>query len=230
MTNITLEQKLLGSTAANAARVLQVEGEGEQGASGPQPVTEASEPERKKIANRDWIDDAGKEVAEEEATGVRYEFLGRTKDGVTIPPDGNSYTVYLRDLKPAALAMAAGFGLITLMGNVTNTWMGDKSPDKDAKASEAIAARIALLNEGKWIDRTREGVGARVDKDSLAKAIVNVFTQKGKTVDEAMIRAKLESSADFLKASRANPEVLREYAVIMGRNVTTVDELASMIA
>lgn len=228
MTNTTLDQRLLTSASFKGARVLSADSETEQASSGP--ITEASEPERKKIANRDWINDAKEEVAEELATGVRYEFLGRTKDGVTIPADGNSYTVFFRDLQPAALAMAAGFGLITLMGNVTNTWMGDKSPDKDAKASDAIAARIALLNEGKWIDRTREGVGARVDKDALAKAIVNVFTQKGKTVDEAKIRAKLEESADFLKASRANPEVLREYAVIMGRNVTTVDELASMIA
>ena len=189
------------------------------------PVTEAAEPERKKIANRDWINDATEVVDEEAATGVRYEFLGRTKDGVTIPPDGKSYTMYFRDLSAPASAMLAGFGAVTLMGNVTNTWMGDKSDDKEASAADAIAARFALLNEGKWIDRTGAGVGARVDKDALAKAVVAVAAAANKALDETLIRLKLEENVEFVKTCRGVPDIARKYAELVGRTVKTVDDV-----
>lgn len=187
-------------------------------------VTETAEPERKKIANRDWINDAGETVDEELATGVRYEFLGRTKEGIVLPPDGKSFTLYFRDLSPAAGAMLSGFGAVTLMGNVTNTWMGDKSDDREASAADAIAARFALLNSGKWIDRAGGGVGSRIDKDALAKAVVLVAMNAGKELDEAAIRARLEDT-DFVKTCRGVPAIANEYAAIVGRAVKTVDDV-----
>jgi hypothetical protein len=195
---------------------------------GSQPVEESADA-RKKIADRDWIDDSGNVVDEEVATGVRYTFLGRTKEGVTIPPDGKSYTLYMRDLKPEALNMLAGFGAITLMGNVTNTWMGDKGDTRAALAADAIAERIDLLNSGKWIDRTG-GVGARVDKDALAQAVVEVGAANGKTADLAVVREKLEQSADFMKAVRSNAEINAAYARIVGRQTATVDDIFGNLA
>ena len=59
--------------------------------SGSGPIEEE---ERSKIANRIWIDDAGKEVEPEAATGVQYEFLGRTKRGVVVPADGQAFKVF----------------------------------------------------------------------------------------------------------------------------------------
>lgn len=187
------------------------------------PVTEAEETARKKIADRDWIDDSGKPVSEEEATGVRYTFLGRTKEGITIPPDGKAFTQYWRDLTPEAQRMAGCFGLMTLMGNVTNTWMGDKSDTRPALAADAIQERIALLNEGKWIDRTG-GVGAKVDKDALAQAVVEVGAANGKTYDVAVIRPKLDDEA-FFKMVRTNAEMNAAYARIVGRQTATVDDI-----
>lgn len=196
-----------------------------------EPVTEADEPARKKIADRDWIDDSGKVVDEEAATGVRYTFLGRTKDGVTIPPDGQSYQLYFRDLTPACMNMLAGFGAITLMGNVTNTWMGDKSPDKDAKACDAIAARFALMNNPDkpvWADRSG-GVGARVDRDALAQAIVEVLTANGRTAELTAVRERCNDD-EFVKSSRTNAEVAAAYARIVGRQTASLDDIFGGLA
>lgn len=195
---------------------------------GSQPVEESADT-RKKIADRDWIDDAGQVVDEEAATGVRYTFLGRTKDGVTIPPDGKSYSRYFRDMSEAETRMLAGFGAITLMGNVTNTWMGDKSDTRAATAAEEIEARFLLLNGGKWIDRTG-GVGARVDKDALAAAVVEVLTTQGKTATVEQVRPKLDSSPDFFKMVRSNAEINAAYARIVGRQTATLDEVFAGIA
>ena len=193
------------------------------------PVTEAEESARKKIADRDWIDDSGKAVAEEDATGVRYTFLGRTKEGVTIPADGKSFTAYWRDLTDEAKRMAGCFGLITLMGNVTNTWMGDKGDNRPALAADAIAERIALLNAGKWIDRTG-GVGARVDKDALAQAVVEVGLANGQKLKDgsdpsvATIRPLLDNE-DFFRSVRSNAEMNAAYARIVGRQTATVSDI-----
>lgn len=178
--------------------------------------------ERTKIANRLWIGADGKPSDEETAVSVSYEFLGRTKAGVVIPGDGKAYT-YQLPAPGTRDGMLAGFGALTLMGNITNTWMGDKG-DKAATAFDAIADRFALLDSGIWIDRTAQ-VGARVDKPQLAQAIVNVATRKGKSLDHAAVLAKLESDADFAKAARANPEFASEYSTLMGRTVKSSDEL-----
>lgn len=198
---------------------------------GAQPVTEAAEPERKKIANREWVNDAGEVVDEEAATGVRYEFLGRTKDGITIAPDGANYSLKFSDLSPAALNMLAGFGAITLMGNVTNTWMGDKSDEKPARACDAIAERFALLQDGKWIDRSAAGVGAKVDKDVLAEAAIQVFLESGKITDaqvgdvKAKVRQKLEDDSKYGATLRQVPAIATKYATLVGRQSKTVDDV-----
>lgn len=178
--------------------------------------------ERTKIANRRWIDASGNDVDEDKAVAVEYEFLGRTKGGISIPADGKSFTYQIP--QPGTRdGMLAGFGALTLMGNITNTWMGDKG-DKAPTAHDAIAERFALLESGAWVDRTT-GVGARVDLDKLAEAIVNVATRKGKQLDVATIRAKLDSDQEWRKAATANAEFKTEYSSLMGRAVKTTDEL-----
>lgn len=188
------------------------------------PLTSESKPPRSKIANRDWIDASGQECDEENAVAIRYEFLGRDD----VPADGKSFTQRYDDLSDAAKRMFCHFGQITLAGNVTNTWLGEKGDDKAATAAEAIAARWALIGSGTWIDRTREGVGARVDRDALAQAVVNVMTAAGKAADLAAWRGKLDD-AEVVKAVRSNGAIAAEYASIMGRSVKTLDDLESLV-
>lgn len=202
--------------------------------SGSGPITEPEESKRAKIADRDWIDDSGNVVDEEKATGVRYKFLGRTKDGVTVPPDSEAYSVKFADLSQAALYMAAGFGLTTLMGNVTNTWLGDKSDEKPATARDAIAARIELLNSGQWIDRAATGVGARIDKALLVEAMVLASVEDGKfpSADSQQAqdwRAKwtqmLEEKPEFVKQANGIPAVKAHYVKLAGKSQKTVADL-----
>lgn len=183
--------------------------------------------ERKKIANRLWLDAEGKECGEESAVAVSYEFIGREgrKAGEEdVPADGKAY-VYQIPAPGTRDGMLAGFGALTLMGNITNTWLTDKG-DKAASAHDAIAERFELLSSGTWIDRTNM-VGARVDKPKLAEAVVNVAARKGKQLEVAAILARLESDAEWAKAARANPEFSAEYATLMGRTVKSSDELLS---
>lgn len=191
------------------------------------PLTEAAEPTRTKIANREWINDEGKAVNEEEATGFSYEFLGRTKEGISIPPDGEVFTRYLKDMSEAERNMCALFGAITLSGNVTNTWMGDKDADKPAKAKDAIAARFGDLFTGKWVDRTG-AVGARVDKDVLAEAIVQIAEAAGTPKDKAAVREKLESD-EFAKSIRSVPAIAAKYSELMGRKSPSLDALLAQV-
>lgn len=191
------------------------------------PLTEAAEPTRTKIANREWINDAGESVNEEDATGFSYEFLGRTKEGITIAADGEKFTRYLKDMSEAEKNMLALFGAVTLSGNVTNTWMGDKDADKPAKAKDAIAARFGDLFNGKWVDRTG-AVGARVDKDVLAEAIVQIAEAAGTPKDKAAVREKLEND-EFAKSIRSVPAIAAKYSELMGRKSPSLDALLAQV-
>jgi hypothetical protein len=184
--------------------------------------------ERTKIANRLWLDSKGETAKEEEAVAVSYEFLGReagkTRQGTTrveMPADGKAFTHTIS--QPGTRAgMLEGFGALTLMGNVTNSWMNEKG-DRPATAFAAIEDRWQLLDSGVWIDRS--GVGARVDKNVLAQAVVNVAARKGVTKDLASVLAKLESDDEMAKSVRGNPEFGSEYASLMGRTVKSVDDV-----
>jgi hypothetical protein len=188
-------------------------------------ITEAS---RTKIANRQWINDAGESCDEELATGISYEFLGRTKGDIVVPADGKDFTVKFRDLTPAAIHMLAGFGGLTLMGNVTNTWLGEKG-DREATAADAIAARIALLNEGKWIDRSAGVVGARVDKDALVAAYVEFAAERGQTKDPVAVLEKITDNPQLIKDLRSIPEVLAKYTARVGRPTKSVDDVFASV-
>lgn len=186
-----------------------------------------TEPERVKIANRQWVNDAGEEVAEDAATGVKYEFLGRTKGSIVVPPDGKSYTVRFSDLNDKAKNMLTGFGALTLMGNITNTWLGEKG-DRDATAADAIAARIALLQEGQWIDRSAAG-GFRIDLDALTSAYVEAAAAKGQTKDPSVIREKLGDDTKLVAQLRKIPEVAAAYTRIVGKSAVSLDDVMASL-
>jgi hypothetical protein len=186
-----------------------------------------SEPSRTKIAERDWIDDAGAIVDEEKATGVRYKFLGRTKDGKTDAASGEAYTVKFGDLSTEATYMLCGFGALTLMGNLTNTWMGEKG-ERAQYPELAIAERIALLNSGQWIDRTTAGVGARVDKDALVAAYVEWAHEQGQEKDPVAVLEKLTDNPALIKQVRTIAEVNAKYLARVGKPADPTAVLAAL--
>jgi hypothetical protein len=192
--------------------------EAESGAGDESAVTE---PSRKKIAERDWINAAGEKAeTEDEAIVARYTYLA----------DGKSF-----DFEPktddAATRMLAIFGAHTLMGNVTNTWKIEKG-DKADSPVDAIKDRFALLAEGKWIDRSAGAVGAKLDKDVLAESITQVMLEAGKITQaevgdkKAGYRQRLEDDPVYVRTVRQVKSVSDRYAELMGRPTKSLDDIA----
>lgn len=179
----------------------------------PGPV-EADEAKRTKIADRDWIDQGGESVSEEDATGARYRFLADGKEA-TFEPKTND----------AATRMLAIFGALTLMGNLTNTWKNEKG-DRAASPVDAIAERFALLQDGKWIDRATSPVGAKVDKDALVAAYCEFAASKGQTKDPVAVLEKITDKPSLIRDLRSIPEVLALYTARVGRgNAKSADDI-----
>lgn len=199
--------------------VAMFQAETEAGSGEPGPVEAEAEIKRTKIADRDWIDAKGEAVAEENAVAARYTFLA----------DGKSAT-FTPKTDDAATRMLAIFGAQTLMGNLTNTWKVEKGERADSPV-DVIAERFQLLADGKWIDRSAAGVGAKVDKDALAGAFIDVALADGKVTDAtkdatyAKVRARLEEDAGYLRAVRSVPAISAAYSARVGRVTKTLEDV-----
>jgi hypothetical protein len=179
---------------------------------------------KRKVANHELLNAAGEVTeSEEEATGIRYTLLAN-----------NQSFDYQSGLEPGkAATMLAVFGAKTLATNETsaarNNSKGEASADEQI---DAVRERFALLNDGKWVDRTREGVGAKVDLDALAEAICRVLIAEGKSTQadvdggyKAKVRAKLDDDKTYARKARSYGPVANEYANLVGRTTATVDDL-----
>lgn len=178
---------------------------------------------KRKVAQHALLGADGATVDDEEsAHGIRYTLLAN-----------DQAFEYKFGANADADRMLACFGAKTLATNETsqvrNNPKGAGTPDE---MIEAVRERFGLLASGKWVDRTRDGVGAKVDKDALAEAICRVLVASAKKSQEeiaggykATIRAKLEDDAGYARAARQNPQVATEYAALVGRAVKTVDDL-----
>lgn len=207
--------------------------EAEQGAT-PQPAPAGSpptvstdeEPAKRKVASHTLIDASGVKLpddqGEEQAWGIRYTLLAN-----------NQSFDYVYGKNADADRMLACFGAKTLATNETsqarNNPKGEGSPDEQIAA---VRDRFGLLATGVWVDRTRDGVGVKVDKDALAEALCRVFVASGKKTQaeidggyKATIRQKLDDDAGYARSARQNPAVSAEYSAIVGRQVKTVDDL-----
>jgi hypothetical protein len=179
---------------------------------------------KRAVAKHELLNAAGEVVEEEElATGIRYTLLAnnQTFDFQSAMNPGERNT------------MLVIFGAKTLATNETsalrNSTKGEATPDEQI---DAVRERFALLETGKWVDRTREGVGAKIDLDALANAICNVLVAQGKYTDEqvkteklAATRAKLDDDKAFARKSRQMPAVASEYAKLKGATAVTIDDL-----
>lgn len=179
----------------------------------------------RKVAVHELLAQDGSVVeSEEEADGIRYTLLG----------NGEKFDWLASQATPSELKLLAIFGAKTLATNETsqarNNPKGAASPDEQIGA---VRDRFAMIRTGQWVDRTREGgaVGAKVDKDALAEAIVRVKLAAGKITDaqvgdeKAAIRQRLEDDVAYMRKARQVPEVASEYASIVGRATASVDDL-----
>lgn len=181
-----------------------------------------AEPLKRKVAEHYLIDAQGATVEnEEEATGIGYKLLALADKPFTYQIPGA--------VAGSAQTMLAVFGAKTLATNETSQARNGKTAGGPQEQWDAVSDRFALITGSeseapKWIDRTREGVGAKVDKPALAQAILQANPGMQRTVEEVV--AKLESDPAYMRNARTVPAVQAAYAAILGRPAKTVDDLA----
>lgn len=195
----------------------------------PDATTSGSEGDtetvKRAVAKHELLDSSGAVVEEEElATGIRYTLLA----------NGQAFD-FQSGMEPGKReTMLTIFGAKTLATNETsalrNSTKGAATPDEQI---DAVRERFALLETGKWVDRTREGVGAKIDLDALANAICNVQVAEGKYTEDdvkneklAKTRQKLEDDKVWARKARQHPPFAAEYAKIKGAAQVTTEDFA----
>jgi len=183
----------------------------------------ADDEKKKQVAKHVLLDASSSEVEkEEQATGIMYTL-------VALPA---SPFKFQSGMAPGERnTMLNVFGAKTLATNQSsaarNNAKGEASP---AEQLTAIVERFKLLETGIWVDRTRE-VGAQVDLDAMATAIVEVMLAAGKATEEtkddvyATRRQRLEEDKDYVRSVKLNPDVAAAYAAIKGKVAASVDDL-----
>lgn len=176
-----------------------------------------------KVAKHELLDAAGAVVEDEElATGIRYTLLANSQ----------TFEWQSGQAPGSEITMISVFGAKTLATNessaMRNSTKGAATPDEQI---DAVRSRFALIKTGQWLDRTREGVGAKVDLDRLANAICNVMVAEGKYTEDqvkaeklAATRQKLDDDKAFARKARQHPPFAAEYARLGGAAQVTVDD------
>jgi len=174
-------------------------------------------PTRKQVSKRAYLTVNGGEADRiEEAAGARYTLLG-TSEGET------HFDQQFGDAGKFE-TMCAIFGFHTKIGNVANTVLNDKNePGTPDDAADAIREFIDGAKGGTWAERTG-GVGAKIDLDALAAAIVECAQAKGRTdLDPQTVREQLEDDKARVRKVRQVPEIAAAYNKRVGK-VVTLDE------
>lgn len=180
---------------------------------------------KRKTAKHELLNDAGEVVEnEEDANGIRYTLLAA---------DDQPFS-YQYGQNPQVDKFLAIFGAKTLATNESSAVRNNPKGEGSAQEQiDAVNERFALLATGRWVDRTRDGVGAAVDKDVLAEAICQIKVENGQMTQEevdqgkkAACRQKLEDDKTFLAQARRVPEIAARYAQLKGRAAVTADALS----
>lgn len=174
---------------------------------------------RKQVSKRAFITvNGGEAESMDEAGGGTYELIG----------EGGKVFTYQFGQNPDWDRRFAIFGFHTKVGNVANTVLNDKDePGTVADAAEAIADWLA---GNVWAEkREGGGGGARIDKDALAAAVVEVAASKGQSKDLADVREKLEDNPGLVRKLRANDEIAAAYAKRVGKAPVKTEDVLGLI-
>ena len=175
--------------------------------------TAATENKSSRVARaiREFIDTDGNKVEDKiDAKGARY----------TMRSNNRSAEMFFA-ANPQTFALAA-LGFVTKVGNVVNTVVNGPDQGSDDDAMDAVDEFIEQLNGGVWREKV-EGVGtARIDKDALARAIVEVKPQ-----DHAKVRERLENDPAFVRKVRQHTKVRELYEQYVGKPSVSDDDLAA---
>lgn len=176
-----------------------------------QATAAATESSRVARAIREFIDADGNKVEDKmDAKGARYTLRS------------NGKKIELMFGSDAATFACAAMGFLTKVGNVVNTVVNGPEAGSDDDAYDAATEWVEQLKSGIWREKV-EGVGtARIDKDALARAIVEVKPQ-----DHAKVRERLESDPAFVRKVRQHTKVRELYESYVGKPAVSDDDLAA---
>lgn len=186
---------------------------------------------KRKIADHALVDASGTEVDTEElATGISYKIVRDKETGEAV--DLPAFIFQVPNAQPGSAAtMLAIFGAKTLATNESSQARNAKGDNSPAAQLEAVKERFALLTSGTWVDRTREGGFQKTDKDALAGAVIDAAKAAGKPEpDYAAVRQKLEEDEKFVRAVKSVPAIAQAYAVRVGRQGKSLDDVLAGIA
>lgn len=191
---------------------------------------------KRQVAKHSLLNATGEVVEDiKDATGIRYQDIqsGKTFD-------------YQMKPNSAGLLMFALFGARTLATNEASAvrQVAKKAGEADNGGDqvEAIRERFEMIDSGEWVDRTREG-GVRIDRDTLAKAAVNVLVRLGKipadqadTYNAKLLEgfekgnpAKKLTGVQMVAQIRQVDGVEAEYKKLAGKVTRTADDLLAAL-
>jgi hypothetical protein len=188
---------------------------------------EAETSKRKSVSQRDYLAADGTVVKRmEEAAGARYTLKDES---------GKPLQAFECEMgEPGSfVTMCAILGFHTKVGNVANSVLNDKdAPGSAADAAAEIADFLAgaqNADDPTWAERTGGVGGAKVDRDALTAAIVEVMGKAtGKQLDPLAIRQRLDDDPKFFRAMRQVAEITENYVARVGKasGKTTADVAA----
>jgi len=178
----------------------------------------AATSKRKQVSKRGLVTvNGGEAEGMDDAAGGTYELLG----------EGGQTFTYKFGENPEWDRKFAIFGFHTKIGNVANTVLNDK--DEPGTVSDAAESIRDWLAGQVWAEK-REGTGgARIDKDALAGAVVEVAESKGQSKDISKVREALEDNPGLVRKLRANDEIAAAYAKRVGKAPVKTEDVLNLI-
>lgn len=175
-------------------------------------TTNDDDTKRKQVAKHELLAADGsitKDITE--ATGIRYTDL-ETGETFEYSPKGVE--------AGTALTMLALFGAKTKATNEASQYRQalakGETPDVESQV-KAISEAFAMIDDGTWREKAEGGGFARIDKDVLANAIIDVKAAAGAAhEDHATYVAKLTDDKKYFRLVRSVPEVTARYNELKG--------------
>lgn len=180
------------------------------------PANGDDDGKRQQAAKHSFLRADGTETRDmHEAVGIRYQ-------------DVKSSEVFEYQIPGAKagdpLTMLAVFGAKTKATNEASQvrQAEARGDDTDGSQVDAIIDVFAKISEGTWREVREGGVGAKVDRDALAAAIVEAKAALGLTGDLLATRQKLDDDVAYFRKARKAPDVTAIYNSKVGKTAKPV--------
>lgn len=162
--------------------------------------TQAEAKTKRKVAEKEFVDAAGKPTTQELATGISYKSLADPKE--------KAPSVYQI---PGAVAgsiitMLALFGTTTLATNAASANRGSDNPNPSD--ADFVMERLAQIVDGDW-GAERGGGGFAIDQESLVAAMVEIRNAAGNPITDVAKLAKRVADDEAFRKEMAKHSAIK---------------------